>query len=99
MKVQIIETPFGTFCDKAVRKYTLTNANGMSVAVINYGGTITNIFVPDKNGETGDVVLGSDSLEGYLQNGTSYFGSLIGRYSNRIANGKFILNEIGRAHV
>ncbi|MEJ7766338.1 MAG: aldose epimerase family protein, partial [Chitinophagaceae bacterium] len=52
-----------------------------------------NILVPDKSGETGDVVLGFDSLSGYLQTGNPYFGALVGRYANRIANGKFSLEK------
>src|SRR5678815_2237347 len=75
-----------------ITQYTLTNPNGMSVKILNYGGTVTDIMVPDKNGKFGDVVLGYDSLSGYLQNGNPYFGCLVGRYGNRIANAKFTLD-------
>ncbi|MBK5270831.1 MAG: galactose mutarotase [Bacteroidia bacterium] len=92
MKASISEKPFGSFEDKPVTEYTLTNANGMQLGIINYGGTVTKIITPDKNGEMGDVVLGYDSLSGYRQKGNPYFGALIGRYGNRIANGKFTLD-------
>ena len=58
-----------------------------------YGGTVVSLKVPDKNGKLGDVVLGYDSLGGYLTN-SPYFGALIGRYGNRIAKGKFTLDGV-----
>jgi len=64
----------------------------MVVKILNYGGTITNIIVPDRTATPGDVVLGYDSLSGYLQKGNPYLGCLVGRYANRIANAKFQLN-------
>src|SRR5690606_18496698 len=76
---------------ESIQKYTMTNANGMVVSVINYGGVITNLEVPDKDGKIADVVLGFNSLEGYLTP-PPYFGAIIGRYGNRIANGKFSLD-------
>jgi len=69
---------------------TLTNKNGMMVTIMPYGGKIVSLMVPDKNGVLGDVVLGYDSAEQYI-GGNPYFGALIGRYGNRIAKGKFIL--------
>jgi aldose 1-epimerase len=92
MKAGITEAPFGTFEQKPVTEYTITNANGMSVSVINYGGTVTKLITPDKNGAMGDVVTGFASLDGFLQKGDPFFGALIGRYGNRIANGKFMLD-------
>jgi aldose 1-epimerase len=92
MKSSISEEAFGTYEGENITKYTLTNAGGMQVGIINYGGTITDIVTPDKNGNKGNVVLGFDSLSGYLQKGNPYFGALIGRYGNRIANGKFTLD-------
>src|SRR5271154_5656519 len=84
--------PFGTAPDGApVELYTLRNKNGMVVRIMNYGGIIQSIMVPDKDGKFGDVVLGYDSIGGYLTN-SPYFGALIGRYGNRIANGQFILD-------
>lgn len=92
MQVEIKKSSFGSLpSGKEVMKYTLTNANGMEVNVINYGGIITSLKVPDKNGKVKDVVLGFDDLMSYVDN-NPYFGCLIGRYGNRIANGKFDLN-------
>jgi len=71
--------------------FILKNSHGMEVHAISFGGIITNIIVPDKNGKMDDVVLGYDSLDGYLTN-PAYFGAIIGRYANRIANGKFTLD-------
>jgi len=83
---------YGMIGTDSVFQYTLTNKNGMVVKILNYGGTVTDIITPDKNGKMGDVVLGYDSLEGYLQTGNPYFGCLVGRYGNRIANAKFSLD-------
>ncbi len=91
-KVGITERPFGNTDGKAITEYTLTNANGMQLSIINYGGTITKLTTPDKNGKFGDVVLGYDSLSGYLQRGNPYFGALIGRYGNRIGKATFTLD-------
>lgn len=91
MKASISEKPFGTFEQKPVTEYTITNANGMQVGIINYGGTVTKLITPDKNGAMGDVVTGFESLDGFLQKGVPYFGALIGRYGNRIANARFTL--------
>jgi aldose 1-epimerase len=83
------ENRFGTYEGQDVMQYTLTNQAGMVVKLINYGGTITNIFVPDSNGKLEDVVLGFDSLGGYLSKENPFFGCITGRYANRIANGRF----------
>jgi aldose 1-epimerase len=91
-KVGITEKPFGNTDGKAVTEYTITNAKGMQVSIINYGGTITKLMAPDKNGKLGDVILGYESLDGYLQKNNPFFGALIGRYGNRIAKGKFTLD-------
>jgi aldose 1-epimerase len=71
--------------------YTLTNKNGMTVNITNYGGIITKLTAADKKGEWADVVLGFDSLAPYLGE-HPFFGALVGRFGNRIANGKFTLN-------
>ncbi|QRR03673.1 aldose epimerase family protein [Dyadobacter sandarakinus] len=76
---------------QSVDLYTLTNANGMTVNITNYGGIITKLTAPDKNGGWTDVVLGFDSLAPYLKD-SPFFGALVGRYGNRIAKGKFTLN-------
>lgn len=71
--------------------FTLKNSNGMKVEITNYGGIITRLFVPGRNGTLDDVVLGFDSLAGY-QGEHPYFGAIIGRYGNRIAKGKFSID-------
>lgn len=74
-----------------VELYTLTNANGVEARIMTYGGTVVSLKVPDRNGKLGDVVLGYDALDGYLKN-NPYFGSIVGRYGNRIGKGRFSLN-------
>ena len=86
------KTLYGMIGADSVFQYTLTNKNGMVVKILNYGGTVTDIITPDKNGKMGNVILGYDSLSGYLQTGNPFFGSLVGRYANRIANAKFTLD-------
>lgn len=76
---------------KQTQLYTLTNANGMEVCITNFGGRIVSIMVPDKTGEMKDVVLGFDSIGDYI-NTPSDFGAAIGRYANRINQGKFVLD-------
>ena len=78
-------------CD--IRLFTLTNNHGMEVKIINYGGIVVTINVPDRDGKVDDVVLGHDTLEGYLHR-SRFFGALIGRYANRIARGRFVLNGV-----
>lgn len=74
-----------------VYEYTLTNANGMEVKIITYGGIITSIMVPDRWGEMANVALGFDNLQDY-ETKNPYFGCITGRYANRIANAKFVLD-------
>lgn len=76
-----------------VEAYTLTNINGMEVGIITYGGIITSLKVPDVDNVYDDVVLGYDSLDQYIRS-SPYFGAIIGRYGNRIANGKFTLDDV-----
>lgn len=83
---------YGTFEGKDVMQYTLTNPAGMVVKVINYGGTITNIIVPDTSGNWDDIVLGFDSLEGYKSKQNPFFGCITGRFANRIAKGRFTID-------
>lgn len=71
--------------------YTLTNLSGMEVKIINYGAIVVSLTAPDKNGKLEDVVLGYDSLGGYV-NDKSFFGAIVGRYGNRINKGKFELD-------
>ncbi|UCH98603.1 MAG: galactose mutarotase [Candidatus Aminicenantes bacterium] len=90
--MSMIKSNFGkTKEGQPVDLYTITNANGMTVKITNYGGIVTSLKVPDKNGKFADVVLGFDSLDKYLE-GHPYFGAIVGRYGNRIARGKFTLN-------
>lgn len=85
---------FGKMADgKLIDLYTLTNDQGMRVAITNYGGIVVSILAPDSKGRFADVVLGFENLEGYLAKGP-YFGALIGRYGNRIGNARFELNGV-----
>ncbi|HEX3628442.1 MAG TPA: aldose epimerase family protein [Verrucomicrobiae bacterium] len=88
----ISKAPFGTTPDgKQVDIYTLRNSNGLEARIMTYGGIVVSLKTPDKSGRFDDVVLGYDSLDGYLKR-NPYFGALIGRCGNRIAKGKFSLN-------
>ncbi|UII27120.1 galactose mutarotase [Fulvivirga maritima] len=87
----ISKSDFGTTPDgQKVEQYTLTNANGLEMSVITLGGIITTLKTPDKDGNMGDIVLGFDNVETYLE--SPYIGALIGRFGNRIAKGKFTLD-------
>ncbi len=87
----MIRELFGTTSDGIpVDRYTLRNANQMEVTIITYGAIVTSIKVPDKNGVIDDVVLGCDSVGDYEKQ-TAYIGCIVGRYGNRIANGRFTL--------
>jgi aldose 1-epimerase len=79
---------FGTAPEGAVDLYTLSNANQMSVEILTFGGIIKAIYCPDKNGKIENVILGFNTLKPYLET-HPYFGAIVGRYGNRIANGKF----------
>lgn len=84
--------PFGTTPDgQAVELITLTNAHGTELRAMTRGATITHLRVQDRSGALGDVVLGYDSLSGYLAS-SPYFGAVVGRYGNRIAGGRFLLD-------
>src|SRR4051794_12340859 len=84
------QRPFGQLPGGAkVTEYTLRNAQGMTVKVMDYGATITEIQAPDKTGKFANVVLGFDRVEDYLSEKNQYFGCTTGRVANRIAGGKF----------
>lgn len=91
-KIEISNSVFGSANDEQVQLYTLKNKNGMEVKITNYGGIITSIIVPDKNGKLDDVALGFNDLDSYLGK-HPYFGAIIGRYGNRIADAKFYLDQ------
>src|ERR1051325_8846429 len=83
---------FGTMPDGTpVKIYRLTNRHGMVAKVTEYGAILTELWVPDRDGKPGDVVLGFDNLERYLK-GHPFFGAIAGRVANRIAKGKFPLD-------
>src|ERR1019366_1241573 len=88
--------PWGkTAAGEAVELYTLTNAKGTEARITTYGGILVSLKVPDRSGKSEDIVLGFDNLDGYLQQPPPpYFGALIGRYGNRIANGQFALDSV-----
>jgi aldose 1-epimerase len=81
-----------TLPEGEVKLYRLKNANGLEMEVTNFGGRVVSLFVPDREGNFEDVVLGYDSVDEYINNPTSYFGAPIGRYGNRIADALFTLN-------
>src|SRR3982751_77321 len=88
---QIIRAPFGATSEGIpVDIFTLRNAAGCEARISNYGGIVVSLKVPDRQGKLGDVVLGYDHLADYLKP-NPYFGALIGRYANRIANARFTL--------
>ncbi|MCC8134301.1 MAG: galactose mutarotase [Tannerellaceae bacterium] len=74
--------------------YVLTNKNGVEACITNFGGRIVSVMVPDRAGNMTDVVLGYDNIQRYVANEDGNYGALIGRYGNRIANGKFTLNDV-----
>src|ERR1700722_8686278 len=85
--------PFGELPDGApVAIYSLRNTKGIEARVCTYGGILVSFQAPDRNGFMADIVLGYDHLRGYLEK-SPYFGALVGRCANRIANGKFTLEE------
>ncbi len=90
--MNILQEPFGQTNDGVpVALYTLNNDQGVTVKIATYGGIITHLITPDRNGAPGDIALGYDTLDEYLAF-TPYFGCITGRYANRIARGKFTLD-------
>jgi aldose 1-epimerase len=84
---------FATACTAQTKDMIiLKNSQGMEVRAIPYGGIITSIRVPDRNGRFDDVVLGYDTADAYIKNNGPFMGAIIGRYGNRIAKGKFTLD-------
>lgn len=90
----IESAPFGNMPNgDSVTLFTMKNTKGVTMQVITYGGIVTSLEIPDKEGKLEDVVLGYDNLQGYFD-ATPYFGALIGRYGNRIGNAKFTLDSV-----
>jgi aldose 1-epimerase len=90
--MKVDTTLFGRISNKEdAQLFTLQNSRGITVKLTNYGGAIISILIPDRKGKVEDIVLGFESLEGYLGE-HPYIGTLVGRYANRIANGKFNLD-------
>jgi aldose 1-epimerase len=87
----IEKTPFGQADGKDITLFTLTNGNGLVLKAINYGATVTELWVPDKHGKLADVVLGFESLDGYTNGKNPFFGVTVGRVANRIRGAKFKL--------
>jgi aldose 1-epimerase len=95
MQASIQQADFGRLPDGTpVRIYTFSNGNRVEARITNYGGILVSLAVPDRKGNLADVVLGFDSLADYLAHPNPYFGALIGRYANRIAQARFHLDGI-----
>ena len=89
----VTKAPFGSFNGQPVDIYTLTNARGMEVKILTYGGVIQSVKVPDRRGRLENVTLGFDNLTDYIER-SPYFGNITGRYANRIALGRFTLDGV-----
>jgi aldose 1-epimerase len=89
--MKIKKESFGEFDGNKVDIYTLINENNIEIKITNYGGIITSVKLPDKNGKLDDVALGYNNLEDYIKN-NPYFGCIVGRYGNRIGNAEFTLD-------
>lgn len=83
----------GSFNNKKIIEFNISNFNGLSLSVMNYGATITKIVAKDRFDNDADIVLGFTNFEGYLQVSNRYFGSTIGRFANRISNSKFTIKN------
>ncbi len=86
--MDIMKKPFGELEGTPIDAYTLKNDNGIELTFITYGGTITKIMMPDRDGNVENIVLGFDTVEEYVQH-SHYFGALIGRVAGRIGNGRY----------
>ena len=92
-KEMVTTENFGSFDGKEVSLFTLTNTKGDVVKLTNYGAAIVEVNVPDRNGDKANITFGYETLDGYLA-GDAYFGKVVGQYANRIAKGKFTLDEV-----
>ena len=94
-RASVTRTLFGVLpSGDSVHQFTLTNRHGIELRAIDYGGIVVSLATPDRHGSLGDIVLGFDSLTGYLRD-SPYFGAIVGRYGNRIAKGQFALDGVG----
>lgn len=92
-KIILSKEKWGECNEKQVYLFTITNSNGMVMKVTNYGGIITSVLTPDKNGKLEDVVLGFDNLNQYVQKNPC-FGAIVGRFANRIRNAQFDIEGV-----
>src|SRR5674476_1463812 len=92
--MSLIAEPFGALPDGSpVVRYTLSRMGGLTLRVLTYGGIVQSLEVPDARGRVANVVLGFASLPGYLEATDAFFGGLVGRYANRLAGGRFPLDD------
>jgi aldose 1-epimerase len=93
-KPKMEKRAFGKIQDgRSADLYVLSNSKGMEVSITNYGATLVSLKVPDRNGKAADVVLGFDDVSKY-ESGKAYFGATVGRYGNRIAHARFVLDGV-----
>ena len=91
-QLEVTRAPFGTTpAGESVELFTLSHADGLTVRATNYGGIVVSILAPDRDGRPANVVLGHDSLDGYLRD-ARYCGAIVGRFANRIAHAQFTLD-------
>ena len=90
---EILTAPFGSLEDgREAKLYTLSNANGVSAKITDYGATLVSLNAPDRDGMIEDLLHGYDSVDGYAGSKNPYFGASVGRFGNRIKDGKFTLD-------
>lgn len=95
--ITLTENIFGTIFDEnltaaQVKRYTWTNHNNIEIQIINYGARVTSMKLPDKKGNVQDIILGFDTLEGYVQNERHYFGATIGRMTGPVQNSTYVID-------
>ncbi len=83
---------FGVIGNDSVYAYTIKNNTGLKAVISNYGATLLELWTPDRSGNSGNIILGYDSLSGYLQKNNPYFGATVGRYANRIGHASFVID-------
>ena len=85
---------YGTIGSDSVYAYTIKNNSGLKAVITNYGAILLELWAADRSGIMGDVILGYDSLAGYLRKGNPYFGAIVGRYANRIGHASFAIDGV-----